>query len=370
MMKLVRTFVAAGIVLAAMCAGSGIARAQHSFDVVVQQAGGQLVTAGCCNGGSQWFLGKRVFVGEFPDDPSNPGSNDWATNNPGYGAFGTGSPNLPPGSAPPPGNTELFWDFMPMINNGVAQNVFYWNGKRSDGQYGTIPSDVNFGPLPGANYTLSEFDKTSAKFSADGTNSIKAGGDIGQTGPDGSLHFHRYFFLEDNDGDSGTSPPDGIYLIAERFRMNGVLNSDPVFIVFDTSNPALPISVLDDAAVPWVTQHVNMLTGVPGDFNRSGTVDAADYVLWRKTLGQSGNTLMADWNYNNQIDDGDYVVWRNHYGGLPIGGAGAGLGTVAVPEPASSWLFLLASVITGGNVRRRSTVSSFLPRSIWAPFYE
>src|SRR5205823_3934172 len=129
---------------------------------------------------------------------------------------------------------------------------FFWNGKRPDGQYGASPSDVNFGPLPLPSYTLSEFDKTNvAKFSADGTNSIKQGGDIGQTGSDGSLHYHRYFFLQDNDGNSSTSPLDGIYLIAERFRMNGVLDSDPVFIVFDTSNPALPTTVLDNAAVPW-----------------------------------------------------------------------------------------------------------------------
>jgi hypothetical protein len=355
-MHVIRTCLPFAIVLAAMWAGSGSARAQHTFDVIVEQANGQLVTAGY--NGANWVVGVRQFTGEFPDDPNNPTPNDWTTNNPGYGAFSGGSANLPSGTQPLPGNPSgtsqytLYWDFMPMIKNGVAQNVFYWNGKRSDGQYGSSPADVNFGPLPTPNYTLEEADFNGTKFPAHGINAIEEGGKINKTGPDGSLHFHLYFAVLDNDGDSGTSPPDGIYLVAERFRMNSLLNSDPAFIVFDTSNPAMPASVLANAAVPWVAQHINMLTGVPGDFNRSGTVDASDYVLWRKTLGQSGNTVMADWNYNNQVDAGDYTVWRNHFAALPVGGAGESFATV--PEPTCVWLLLLGCAMTAGCASRHS----------------
>ena len=47
-----------------------------------------------------------------------------------------------------------------------------------------------------------------------------------------------------------------------------------------------------------------------GDYNQDGAVDAADYVVWRDTHGQSGVGLPADGDSNNIVDDGDYQVWR------------------------------------------------------------
>ena len=51
-----------------------------------------------------------------------------------------------------------------------------------------------------------------------------------------------------------------------------------------------------------------------GDYNRSGTVDAADYAVWRKTLGQSGTGLAADGNGNGFVDGADYTFWRERFG--------------------------------------------------------
>ena len=53
---------------------------------------------------------------------------------------------------------------------------------------------------------------------------------------------------------------------------------------------------------------------LPGDYDGSGTVDASDYLIWRKTLGQTGPGLAADGNSNNQVDPGDYDIWRAHLG--------------------------------------------------------
>jgi hypothetical protein len=66
---------------------------------------------------------------------------------------------------------------------------------------------------------------------------------------------------------------------------------------------------------------------VPGDFNNSGTVDTADYVVWRKGLG----TIYTQ---------NDYNVWRAHFGQTASSGAGDGM-NAAVPEPAS----LVSSVV-------------------------
>ena len=53
---------------------------------------------------------------------------------------------------------------------------------------------------------------------------------------------------------------------------------------------------------------------LPGDYNHNNVVDAADYVLWRNTLGQTGSGLAADGNGNGAIDSADFDVWRAHFG--------------------------------------------------------
>jgi ELWxxDGT repeat protein len=56
---------------------------------------------------------------------------------------------------------------------------------------------------------------------------------------------------------------------------------------------------------------------VTGDYNANGTVDAADYVVWRKTLG-SNTDLRANGDNTGPsagvIDQADYAVWRANFG--------------------------------------------------------
>jgi hypothetical protein len=81
------------------------------------------------------------------------------------------------------------------------------------------------------------------------------------------------------------------------------------------------------------------VAGVLGDYNKSGTIDAADYVLWRKTITQSGPALAADGNNNGVIDPADFTIWRNSYGAQA--GAGATL-PGQIPEPASLLMLFIA----------------------------
>jgi hypothetical protein len=79
-----------------------------------------------------------------------------------------------------------------------------------------------------------------------------------------------------------------------------------------------------------------------GDYNENGVVDAADYVLWRKTLDQTVATPGdgADGDLSGIIDAGDYAFWRARFGNI-IGGPGLGADVIAaVPEPGSAFLWL------------------------------
>jgi hypothetical protein len=83
--------------------------------------------------------------------------------------------------------------------------------------------------------------------------------------------------------------------------------------------------------------------GVTGDFNDNGTVDAADYVLWR-----NGGPLEND--PTPGVQPGDYNVWRTNFGRMA--GAGASLASAAVPEPATA-VILLGMVAGLAAVRHR-----------------
>jgi GH35 family endo-1,4-beta-xylanase len=86
----------------------------------------------------------------------------------------------------------------------------------------------------------------------------------------------------------------------------------------------------------------------PGDYNGDGTVNAADYTVWRNTLG-SFDDLRADGNGDRMIDDDDYDVWKSLFGAT-YGGGGA---LATVPEPASFALFAVAGVILAALGRRK-----------------
>jgi hypothetical protein len=77
--------------------------------------------------------------------------------------------------------------------------------------------------------------------------------------------------------------------------------------------------------------------GLQGDLNHDGTVDAADYTVWRDGLG-SRYTL------------DDYSVWKANFGQSATGGAAAG-SKAAVPEPSGILAILLGTAILAASGR-------------------
>jgi mannan endo-1,4-beta-mannosidase len=88
--------------------------------------------------------------------------------------------------------------------------------------------------------------------------------------------------------------------------------------------------------MPW-----NILAPSPGDFNRDGTVNAADYTIWRESLGQIGFGLVADANINGEVDVGDYDIWCANFGNS----SAAAASTAGIPEPASVLLLGIAIIV-------------------------
>lgn len=149
------------------------------------------------------------------------------------------------------------------------------------------------------------------------------GGDLHLTHkPPGHPNFgQNYFHLSACDAAS----PDGL----EGTLMNGCVLPNGARLEITPFDLAL----YADLGYPIVTPSA--------DYNDNGIVDAADYVGWRKSLGQTGIGLPADGNLNNQIDQGDYSFWRSRFG--QIGGGDSVLpNSLAVPEPSTSVLLLLA----------------------------
>jgi hypothetical protein len=83
-----------------------------------------------------------------------------------------------------------------------------------------------------------------------------------------------------------------------------------------------------------------------GDYNGNGSVDTADYIVWRKTLDTFAPQIGAgaDGDADGMIDQGDYDFWRMRFGSIVSGsslGSGAG-----VPEPTTAAILLGALAIT------------------------
>jgi hypothetical protein len=79
-----------------------------------------------------------------------------------------------------------------------------------------------------------------------------------------------------------------------------------------------------------------------GDYNRNGTVDAADYVVWRNTIRQTGFGLPADGDGNLLVDAEDYSLWKARFG-LTAGPAAAIGSTLFgyVPEPTAGAMIVV-----------------------------
>ena len=94
-----------------------------------------------------------------------------------------------------------------------------------------------------------------------------------------------------------------------------------------TLDPGLALSVVYNPT----NVMLQIVAGLLGDYNNNGTVDAADYVVWRK---------------NDGTQEG-FNTWRANFGATAAGAGAVALAetAAAVPEPAASVLLIFAAAV-------------------------
>jgi autotransporter-associated beta strand protein len=122
-----------------------------------------------------------------------------------------------------------------------------------------------------------------------------------------------------------------------------------VFDILDFTSASGAFAVFDlpdlSPGLSWNTANLlysgvlEVVDGLPGDFNKDGTVDAADFVMWQKNDGSPQG----------------YNTWRAHLGMSSPGAGGDGDSPGSVPEPSAVPLLLIGLLAAAG--RRKSRCS-------------
>lgn len=96
------------------------------------------------------------------------------------------------------------------------------------------------------------------------------------------------------------------------------------------------------------------LNPLAGDYNFSGVVDAADFVVWQKTVS-STTDLRADGNGDGDINQDDHNVWRSNFGRVYVDEPATATTASTVDEGV---LQGVVSIGTAGQVRHAGTSTS------------
>src|SRR5262249_28303516 len=95
-------------------------------------------------------------------------------------------------------------------------------------------------------------------------------------------------------------------------------------------------------------------TAAAGDYNGDTRIDAADYTIWRDTLGSTTDLRANGDNTgtsSGKIDIADYNIWKTNFG---IQNGSGGLAPVggSVPEPSTIVIAALAALLFAGRCLR------------------
>ena len=140
-------------------------------------------------------------------------------------------------------NADLYATAIPIThpNTGVSRNLWYWDGKDDD-KDGDYFDDIDFTrPPKGVDFRFSKtgFLLSNAAgtndriplFGSDSLNPVS----LGMTGSKGELHRHITFSVRGDRQIIPELPPDGHYLVALEMSMAGLVESNPLYLLFNAN---------------------------------------------------------------------------------------------------------------------------------------
>jgi phospholipase/lecithinase/hemolysin len=127
------------------------------------------------------------------------------------------------------------------------------------------------------------------------------------------------------------SAAPGLQPGASSYNTNQIAPNPNEYVFWDDLHPTTAVHAI-------LAEHMLQLFALAGDFNQDDTVDAADYIDWRKASGAAS----------------DYDTWRAHFGQSAQGSASHSIGhSAAVPEPQPWSAILVATTLILARLRRR-----------------
>jgi hypothetical protein len=156
------------------------------------------------------------------------------------------------------------------------------------------------------------------------------------------LNLDQTLNLSGLDGTFSNSSPSQLFFTGEDgrgrpFHLRATLHDHLIHLVGESGPGCCNIDHYQFNALAYLRPHP--------DLTLDGAVDAADFVEWRKMMGQTGNGGSADGDV--AVTSADYDLWRSQFGDavdfseFADGGANSG----GVPEPASVVIGMLGAVL-------------------------
>lgn len=164
----------------------------------------------------------------------------------------------------------------------------------------------------------------------------------------------------DGNGDGDTTDPYPIDRWSSDFPRSGWIPGDDVdpYVIDITPYLRNPIRhqvrlLIDDVDINSYWRVSAYASGTlvpphdpPGDFNRDGVVDAADYTVWRDERGRTGVGLTADADLSGRTNDADRQFWVNNFAATSASSAVA-----RVPEPRTCVILFSVALISSVSLR-------------------
>jgi hypothetical protein len=267
----------------------------------------------------------------------------------------------------------------PRILDWTGPNLFAYSHNGSSSSTGVVPDYAQGSDPPGAGNWYFSSNNTDNSVSQDVRapgvfyqDINVASGDAGTVIAAGSGRFQlrAYMSSYQDDGDFGNIHVDfrntqgaslGFIVLSDSDAgPNNVWSLNSTVGVIPVGTETLRISLygtpFQGGADGFIDNVWLSVSGLPGDYNLNGAVDAADYTVWRDALG-SMTVSKADGTGLSGLPDGvvnelDYDFWKAHFGGTAGSGAGyltpgvsSGANSAGVPEPTSMVLLCIGTTV-------------------------